>query len=255
MRWPVVLAAMALGCPAPSRYAVVRPGLSCERATRVAFRTLTELGYTVTDMVPAQADQPGAITAEKPRPEGGVDRPRVKISCDAVGASLQPFEDAIFPNYEFSRAFDYSFTALVQRPDVEEPRAARGLEVLVQVLTAGQALLDLGGVPTVGGAVPVRLTVRNNTDRTVALDPARLDLVSAEGTAAAPLAGSELAAALATGPAAERLRAEIFASRRVAPHTTVFGFLVFPPHVYREARIGIEDVETEETEGFVAPVQ
>jgi hypothetical protein len=256
VRWLVpVLAVVAAGCPTPVRYHVVRPDLGCERATRVAYRTMVELGYTVTDVVPAGPHRVGAITGSRVRRDGSTETSRVKITCGAEGAVLEPVEDALFPDYEFSRAFRYSFTTLVQRPDVEEPRAERGLEVLVQVLDPHLALLDLGGVATAGGAVPVRLTIRNNSDRTVTLDPARVDLVPAAGPAAAPLSGPALAAALAPGGAGDRLRAELLGPVRVAAHTTVIGFLVYPPGAYREARIAIEDVETGETEGFVTRVE
>src|SRR5262249_42602288 len=140
-------------------------------------------------------------------------------------------------------------------PDVEEPRAALGLEVLVQALSPSQAVLDLDGVPTTGGAVPVRITVRNNTDRVVRLDPERITLVNAADEPASPLAGSALSSALAPGPAAERVRAEALGTAPIRAHATATGYLVYPPGVYREARIGIEDVETGETEGFVMPVQ
>jgi len=51
------------------------------------------------------------------------------------------------------------------------------------------------------------------------------------------------------------VRAERLRPGRVAAHTTASGFLVYPPGVYREARISIEDVETGESEGFVTPVE
>jgi len=142
----------------------------------------------------------------------------------------------------------------VQRPDVEEPRAAQGLQVLVHALTAQESVLDLGGVPTTSG-VAVRVTVRNNTDRAVSLDPTRLQLVPAAGDATGPLAGAAADAAIAAGPAGDRVRADMLGTRRVPPHTTLSGYLVFPPGSYREARVTIEDVETGEGEGFVAPVQ
>src|SRR5262249_52297444 len=108
-------------------------------------------------------------------------------------------------------------------------------------------------MPTVAGAVPVRVTIRNNTDRAVAFDPARLEL--ADGKNAAPLAGPRLAAALASGPAGDRVRAELLGTRRVPAHTTAAGYLVFPAGPYGEARVTIEEVETGEGGGFVAPVQ
>src|SRR5437870_1694411 len=125
---------LVLGCPAPARYAVERPGLGCDRATRVAHRSVVELGYTVTYLVSARPDRAGEVAVTRTRPDGSVENARVVITCDGHGAHLQPYEETLFPSFEFSRAFGYSFKSLVQRPDVEEPRAALGLEVLVQVL-------------------------------------------------------------------------------------------------------------------------
>src|SRR5438093_989738 len=133
--------------------------------------------------------------------------------------------------------------------------AARGLEVLVHVVLPHEALLDLGGVPTVGGALAVRVTVRNHSERAVAIDPAQVELVPADGPSAAPLAGPSLDAALAQNPAAERVRRERLAPARVGANETVTGYAVYPGAAYREARIAIEDAETGETEGFVAPVE
>jgi hypothetical protein len=254
MRWLAVLAIGLLGCPAPRQFSVERPGLNCDRATRVAYRTMNQLGYTVTDLVPAIPDRPGLVAGTKPGPDGPITG-RVRIQCDAQGAVLQPVEPDLIPTYDFSRAFDYSFKSLVQRPDVEEPMVAKGLQVLVHAVGVHEAILDLGGAPTVGEAVPVRVTVRNNTDRVVAVDPAEIELVSAAGASATPLTGAALSAALAADAAGDRVRAEGLGKRRVSAKSVVTGFLVYPPGVYREARLSIVDVETDESEGFVAPVQ
>jgi hypothetical protein len=254
MAWLLLLVALVVGCPAPHRYAVDRPGLECDRATRVARRALMELGYTITDLVPA-GERTGWVSGVKTLPDGGKTTGRVRIKCTAQGAVVQPIEDSVVPTYDFSRGFDYSYRALVQMPDTNEPRAARGLEVQVHPLDPHEALLDLGGVPVQPGALAVRVTVRNNTDRAVALDPARLALVPATGNSVMPLAGAELNAALAPGKAGDNVRAEQMKSRRIAPHATATGYLVYPAGSYREAQVSIEDVETQETEGFVTPLE
>jgi hypothetical protein len=253
--WVLVLVLVLAGCPTPSQYREVRPGLSCDRATRVAYRTLTELGYTVTELAPATPGMDGTVAGIKKKRDGTATTGRVRIECDAAGAKLVPIEDSIVPDYEFSRAFGYSFKSLVQQPDVEAPKAEMGLEVLVDALTPHQAVLDLGGPATVGGAVPVRITIRNHTDRAVAVDPKRIDLVTAAGDARGPLGGRALDAALAPDASGARMRKERLSGRKIPPNTTVEAFLVYPPGVYREAQIGIEDVETGETEGFVAKVR
>jgi len=255
MRRLAVLALLAAGCPTPAIYREVRPGLSCERATRVTYRTLVALGYKVTEVVPATPERAGVVSGTKPGPEGSTLTGRVVITCDAEGAVVKPVEDSLVPNYDFSRGFGYSFKELVKHPEVEEPWAGRGLEVLVHALSPQEATLDLGGVATVAGAVPVRVTVRNNTARAVSIDPARIDLAPAGASASGPLAGRELERALAPGAAGDRVRTQPLRAGRVAAHTTATGYLVYPPGAYREARVSIEDVETGESEGFVIPVE
>jgi hypothetical protein len=254
----LVVAALGagLGCPPPARYTEVQPGLSCDRATRVAYRTMVALGYTVTDVTVASPERAGGVVGTKTAPDGTTRTGRVAITCDARGAVLRPIEESLVPDFEFSRGFGYSFKELVKHPDVEEPWKASGLEVQLHVITPQEAVLDLGGIPTAGGTIPVRTTIRNNTARAVAFDPSRLELVATgSGEAAAPLAGRALDAAVAPGAPGDKLRGELLRARRVPPHTTAGGYLVFPAGSYAEARITIEDVETGEGEGFVVPVQ
>jgi len=252
----LVLALLFLcACPAPARYVVSRPGLPCDRATRVARKTFVAMGYTVTELVEASVARSGVVGGTKKAPDGTEKKGRVVIRCTAEGATLQPIEDQLVPDYEFSRGFDYSFTTLVQRPDDETPWQNVGLQVLVQRVDVYEAKLDLGDAATVGGAVLVRATVRNNTDRPVRLDVPRLSLVDAGGATQTPLAGAALDAALAANAAGGRVRAELFGNQPIAARTTRVGYLVYPPGTYREARVSVEDVETDESEGFVTPVQ
>jgi hypothetical protein len=252
----VALSVLLAGCPPPTQYAVDRPGLPCDRAARVARNTFVTLGYTVTELVEPSVERPGMIGGTKTAPDGTTRSGRVIIRCSPTGAVLQPVESSLVPqDYEFSRAFGYSFKSLVQRPEAEEPWKAVGLQVLVQALDPFEARLDLEGIPTVGDTVAVRITVRNLTDRAVRLDPARLSLVDAGGASREPLAGGALAAALAANAAGARVRAELFDGKPIPPRQTRIGFLVYPAGTYREARVAVEDVETEETEGFLAPVE
>jgi hypothetical protein len=255
MRWVSILAAVLLGCPPPAQYAVDRPGLPCDRAARVARQTLVTLGYQITELSEPSVQQAGAVGGRKTMPDGSSRAGRVLIRCSAQGAVLQPVEEGFAPSYEFSRAFGYSFKSLVQRPEVETPWKSTGLQVLVQALDPFEQRLDLGAVATVGDAVPVRVTVRNDTDRKVRLNVPRLSLVDTQGGSKEPLAAAALAGALAQNSAGERVRAELFAMTPIAARETRIGFVVFPAGSYREARVSIEDVETEESEGFLAPVE
>ena len=229
--------------------------MDCGRAVRVARRTLVEMGYTITDLIEPKGSTSGFVTGTKRTPDGQTTKGSVRITCSGVGVELRPIEDSLVSSFEFSRGFDYSFTSLVQRPDVETPRVEAGVQVLVQVVDVYQARLDLGGEAVRGGNVLVRLTVRNGTDRAVAVDQARLTLVTAGGTSAQALGGTALDAALAAGPGADRVRSELLGKLEVPARTTAFRFLVFPPGPYREARLAVEDVETGESDGFVTAVE
>src|SRR5262245_21340381 len=256
MRWLLVFALFALGCPAPARYSVERPGLDCDRATRVTHKTLVAMGYTITNLVPASAARAGVVAGTKTTADGRKVAGSVVISCNASGAVMQPVEEGLVPgDYEFSRGFGYAFANLVQRPDDESPWKKTGLQVLVQAIDPYEAQLDLGGVATEGGAVPVRVTVRNATDRAVRLDASRLSLVDAGGNGTEALAGAALEAAIGTGGPGQRLRADLFGTKPIAAGQTRVGYLVYPPGAYRTARVAIEDVETEETEGFEVPME
>ena len=250
----VLLILFAATCT-PSRYVLERPGLDCERAVHVARRTLVEMGYTITGMTQPKGGTSGFVTGTKRLPDGGTTNAAVSLKCSASGVEVRPIEDSLLPSFEFSRTFDYSFTSLVQRPDVETPRVESGVQVLVEVVDVYQARLDLGGEAVRPGNVLIRLTVRNGTDRAVAIDTKRLTLVMANGASAQALGGPELDAALAAGPGGERVRRELLEKLEVPPRKTSFGFLVYPAGAYREARIAVQDVETGESDGFVTAVQ
>lgn len=257
MRWLILVAALAAGCPAPARYAVQRPGLECERAMRVARRTFDSLGYTITELIePRGPGVSGQITGVKRMPDGRTTTGRVRINCTASGAQLQPIEDTLVPNFEFSRAFGYSFTSLVQRPDVETPMVEAGVQPLLEALDVYEQRLDLGGEAVQAGTLLVRLTIRNGTDRAVAVAPADVSLVAASGAATPPLGGTSAQAALAGGASGERVRRDLLSRPvKVPPNTTAVRFVLFPAGNYTEARVNIEDVETGERDGVVTSVQ
>lgn len=256
MPWLLVVALLLAGCPAPQRYAVERSDLDCERATRVVRRTLLTLGYTITRMSEPGGSTTGVVAGSRTLPDGSTHRGSVRIRCGAAGVEVQPVEDQLLPgDFEFSRSFRYSFISLVQRPDVEVPRVEEGLQLLVERIDPFAQRLDLGAEATRDGAVLVRVTLRNATDRRVALAAAALTLVAADGTPVAPVAEEGLGAVLAPGPPADRVRAELLRRVEVPSKQTVVRFVVYPAGTYGDARVSVEDVETGETEGFFVAVQ
>jgi hypothetical protein len=247
---PLLLVLLA-GCPAPSQYAIRRTDIDCARSARVAYRTFVTMGYTVTELVEPTVGRSGSLRGVKTNPDGTTTSGSVRIRCEPSSVTIQPVEDGIAPNFEFSRGFGYSFKTLVQRPDVETPQVEEGLQLLVEKINATKATLELGGPATTGDAMLVRLVVRNGTDRDVALGARRVTLLTADGSEGRALSGAALDAALAGGPGGQRARAELLGEKVVVPAgQTQARFLVFPAGAWQDAQIAVEDVETGETDGF-----
>jgi hypothetical protein len=179
----------------------------------------------------------------------------VRVVCTAGGVTFQPVEGDLIPTFEFSRGFGYSATALAKQPPAERPVRGGGLQVTIEEIGVPRANLDLGGWPMAGDAVLVRVTVRNGTDRPVALEGSSIALLAPGGDPVTPLENGALAASLATGGPADVVRARLLARTRVEPNTAVERFLVFPPGQYAEAQVALEDVETGEADGFQVPVR
>src|SRR5262249_23721209 len=76
---------------APRRQTIAAPTLSCEEATRLAYRRVTVLGYTPASLQVATPGQPGHILARK---EGAKDE-MVTITCNSNGAVVEPEKTGI----------------------------------------------------------------------------------------------------------------------------------------------------------------
>lgn len=252
----LLLLALAVGCPAPGLYMVELPGEPCARATRLAYRSMTELGWTVTNVVEATPASAGKVEAVRATPGGGEERASVRIQCGAAGVRMQPAEGALVPtDYEFSRAFGYSVKTLAKQPDTQAPTEASGLEVLLERIDGPRARVELGGPVLAADAVLVRVTVRNHSDRAVIVEGGRITLVGDQGEAAGPLVGGALAAAIGAGAAANDVRGRLLARETVSAGDTAERFLVFPPGAWADGQVAIEDPETGESDGFVVPLQ
>ena len=85
----VGMCGVTIGCvpQKPQRKLTIEaPKLSCEDANRLAYRTVTTLGYTITSLQVAREGQPGTMVVTK---EGGQDG-SVAITCSADGAVVEP---------------------------------------------------------------------------------------------------------------------------------------------------------------------
>src|SRR5262245_63165729 len=105
VRWLTVTLILLTACPTPRRYAVEQAGMPCERGTRLAYETMQQLGYSVTEVAEARRGAPGRVAGTKRRPDGTLERGSVRITCTAGGVEFQPIEGDLVPSFEFSRKF------------------------------------------------------------------------------------------------------------------------------------------------------
>jgi hypothetical protein len=247
MPWRLLLLLSVIGCFASGKYMVVLPGEQCPRATQLAFRSMTALGYRVTAVVEPSPVRPGRVDGVKRRGDGTEAQSRVRIECEADGVRMQPVEDALVPsNYEFSRSFGKSVKTMAETPDPQGGSGTEALEVLLQ----RRATPRLAGAGTL-----VRITVRNDTDRPVLVKRDRIVLVTGSGDVARTLSGRALEATLGSGKAATTVREALLDHERVPNRATIQRYLVFPEGSYTHAQVSVQDVETGESDGFVVPLQ
>ena len=245
MPWRLLLLLPVIGCFASGKYMVVLPGEQCPRATQLAFRSMTALGYRVTAVVEPSPVRPGRVDGVKRRGDGTESQSRVRIECESDGVRMQPLEDALIPSsYEFSRSFGESVKTMAEMPDVEGGAGTEALEVVLQRRTRPR----LSGAGTL-----VRLTVRNDTDRAVLVKRDRIVLVTGGGDVVSAVSGGALETSLGSGNAT--VREGILDRERVPGHATIQRYLVFPEGAYTHAQVSVQDVETGESDGFVVPLQ
>ena len=257
MRWLTATLLLLAACPAPRRYAVEQAGMPCERATRLAYETMQQLGYSVTEAVEATRSTPGRVVGTKRRGDGTLERGTVRITCSSGGVEFQPIEGDLVPSFEFSRKFGYSITTLVKQPAEQQPSTVQTgrMDVSIEVIDVPRATLDLGGWPLAADDVLIRVRVRNGTDRPVVVEPGSITLLATSGEPVNALGGDAAQGSLGNGAAAGAVRARLLARTRVAPGTQAEAFLVFPPGQYDEAQVSLEDPDTGESDGFQVPVR
>ena len=161
--------------------------------------------------------------------------------------------------------------------------AAGSIDLRVEPLVGFASILDFDADLSSAGILPVKVTVRNESDRAYEFDPQ--DLVLRSSTTkdkSAPLSASEAVDRLMTanraslgaggaqptdaegpiapgaaselgdvGSAANKIRAEQLHATKIRAGQGVSGFLYYPLGKYDKARVIMTDAATGEAEGFV----
>jgi hypothetical protein len=267
LRWAPWTAAGLLaiaGCtPAVRQFELRQQALSCDEANRLAYETLTAMGYSVTSVDPARAGKPGVLLAVRSdaRPAA------VRVECMPTGVDIDAAEvGAVVGQADFKRGFLITFLSLRTARAGEKELSGhmmagtapaslqrKDVQVVVEPLRGARASLDFDVDLAAGGVLPVRLAIRNLTAHRYRLDPTAVRLTGADGERVPPLSPDRAAALLTSTDAAVagRLRERLFDAKRIDPHAEVSGYLYFPLANYTQARVVLTDDESEEVEGFV----
>lgn len=263
-----VLTITLVACGPPLRpYAANTGTLSCEQANDYTLRVLQSMYFKITQFDPAAIGRPGSAHGKR-KATVGYQTVTVKITCDAASTTVDAREDGLFVRPDFTHNFYTAFTATAA--DAAQQSAAfrdmRGLKVLIEPVTGPSVKLDFDMDVTAAGILPVRITIHNVTTRRYKFDPNEVVLLRADGTRAQPLALSDAAQRLATAEtkhrtasagavvdaaeAARRLERKLLVSHAVESKETLTGYLFYPLGQYAQARLSLEDEESEESAGF-----
>jgi hypothetical protein len=241
------LCVSVMGCAAqqpPRKRTIEAPALSCEEANRLAYRTVTVLGYSAASLQVASPGQPGHILAKK---EGAKDG-KVTITCTSSGAVVEPEKTGIQvpslvggerPN-EFPQIFTQTFNILRNTQEsVAKQGPEKGLTMTVTRLNSFESQIELGADLPAGGILPIKIVINNNTPRPYGFDASQVFLLSSGGGRVSPIA-----------PPAAGQGKTLQGDMTIQPGQTVTGYLFYPAGSYSSARTTFVDKETDEGEGF-----
>lgn len=283
-RWMVLLLTLSACSMPAAQYQLHDRQITCDDANRFAYKTLEAMGFTVTEFEAATYGAGGTLAGERLQRQGGnrTDRQKVavEIQCSAAGATLNARDvDKWIDQVDFKRSFYMAFTSVISVTTADEEmqdRVARGtapksqqrhdLQVVVEPVVGHAAKLYFGVDLASARVLPVRVNVVNHTLRWYSLDPMEIRIRRSDRKRVEPLSAAAAAALvgqardaetgqpitpLSEGAVAEKLKAELFHTKRLGPGAQGTGFLYFPLETYRGMRILFIDTETDEPEGVM----
>lgn len=285
-------ACLAASCtPVTKSFELHTAKISCEEANRYVFDSVRDMKMTVTDFRAAKPGRPGYLKAE------GKDRSgSVTITCESDGVHVDPKQHS-GPALAFERGLFLSMTGrsglIVDRGKIvgrreppgspvdtsanprggeaavaasaasrpTAPASGGGMQVSVEPQEGFATVLDFDADLSAAGVLPIKITIRNASDRPYDFDPEEVNVrVRGSRQRAEPL-GVDGAVSRLRGAASAEIgdasaAARIMKSRRLQrgrlePGAVSSGFLYFPTGDYDRAKILMSDVRTGEAEGFL----
>jgi len=276
--------AILAGCtPVSNSYEVHSAELTCDEANRLVYAAVIDMRMKVTAFTQAQPGRPGLLKAT------GADRSgSVSIICDPGGVKIDPKQTSMGdPIFERGILLSVSgrsglvvdqgnVTGRVRTVSADEAAgsgsiepnadASGGVQVEVEPQRGFSTVLDFDANLAAAGVLPIKVTIRNRTNRAYTFSPADL-VVRLHGSNATvqSLAAADAVARLATKVGSEGAQTELgnVASARkimldkalkggkLAPGASTSGYVYYPVGDYDRAKLNMTDVSSGEAEGFL----
>jgi hypothetical protein len=246
------LAILALCCTSLSactaRYVrIEEKGMTCAEAQQVAINAVRKMGYTIRESTKPTPGAPGIITGERSVGSNthGV---LVQIFCTTIGAQIEAqAEGGAIENMTFRNDFQQAFeTAAAVKAPVRKV-AESGVDVMVTTERPNHN--ELGIDLTGTGLLPVSIRITNHTPRRYRFQGKDVLLQQADGTRVPALPRQQVLSKVAAADSAA-VDAKLLKDGELKPNDTVAGYLFFPFAGYTRARVTLEDIESQEEEGF-----
>lgn len=273
----LVLLAAPSGCVAPRGVAgpalpasdgtfaraarVTEPMLTCTEAMHAAVDAVRRMGYTVTQVERATAEQAGMVigvrdlgfAAGNPV-SGGQSTVKVRVSCSDAGSSFEAVSDE---GGLGQLSFGSRFSSVVRKEVASKktqrsrpPEEARGLVLTVQPQRSAESMAAFGVDLPAAGVTPVKVEIDNRSDRRYAFDASRVVLVTTQGKREKAMSAQAVAGKVGGAEVAARLVGAALVQAEVGPGAKASGYLFFPASSYRNARVILKDIDSDEPEGF-----
>jgi len=276
-----IATAIAVGCTPPvKQYDIRDETLSCADANRLAYETLTGMGFDVIALEPAMPGSEGVLKGERGPDGSKLQRVVAHVDCkNAVTAVDVREEGKVLGQLDFKRAFFISFDAVRttarRRREMDEKMAAgtlpssiqrRDVRIVLEPISGVGTKLDFGFDLYAAGVLPLRIDVDNLTERAYRVVPGDIRLTRIDRHQVFPLSLDDAAArigkardpgkgvpltALDQTAIIEHLRKHLFAGGLLNSGEQAQGFLYFPAAHYKRGRVVVIDEESQETEGVV----
>jgi hypothetical protein len=225
------------------------------------------MGYSISSVQQATAEVPGYVVGTRETgwtpysPEAAEQHTvTVTVRCSDAGAEFQAVTDEAwtrqlnFPN-RFSEALQSTVPSETRSaPAPKGEPEATGLVLRIQPQRPRQAESEFGTDLASAGITPVKVEIRNRTQRRYGFRRAEVVLVTMEGRRQVPMSLAAAAELLSEQDPDGRLRARLgqkeIGDGEIAPGGRLEGFLYFAASSYRRARVVLVDIESDESEGF-----